>query len=168
MSEFAKPGAGLPEAERVFIKRVLVPSVRMLFSWNIALFLLKKEVKMIKKLVQKIDSSQAIKKVYIKRAFAIEDHSRCFSVNMVLEHLVIAGTAVQGIIQTLSQEKKFEPEIKIENVKPFANKQNQIDEFSHFYESYFQSMKSLPKSQSKATKRHPWFVEFNKGTSNNM
>lgn len=161
MSDFAKPGDGLPEIERIFIKRVLVPSVRTLFSWNIALFLVKQEVKTIQKLVQNINSSDATKQVSIKRTFAIEDHSRQFSVNMVLEHLVIAGSAVQKVIETLSQEKDFTPQIKIENVKPHQNKQNQLDEFNEFYNDYFDFIANLPKKQSNATKKHPWFVAFN-------
>jgi hypothetical protein len=161
MNNFAKPGDGLPKFERIFIKRVLVPSVRLLFSWNIALFLVKQEVKTIQKLVQNVNPSDVTKQVKIQRTFAIEDHSRTFSINMVLEHLVIAGSAVQKVIETLSREKEFTPEIKIENVKPRQNKQNQLDEFVEFYNDYFTFLANLPKKQSKATKAHPWFVAFN-------
>ena len=36
------PGAGLPNLEKLFIKNVLVPSVRILITWDIALFLLQR------------------------------------------------------------------------------------------------------------------------------
>lgn len=58
----------------------------------------------------------------INRTFAIEDNSRQFSVNEVLEHLVIAGTLMQNVICTLSKEREVEFDIKIENVKPKENK----------------------------------------------
>jgi hypothetical protein len=156
-----KPGAGLPEAERLSIKNILVPIVRILFTWNIALFLLKREVKIIKNLVDKLPSEKCIQKNIIERTFAIEDDTRQFSVNMVLEHLTIAGEALMVGIKTLSDEKEFQRKITIEGVKPYQNKLNQIDDFVKFYNSYFEFIENLPKKQSKMTKAHPWFVEFN-------
>ena len=43
-----KPGSGLPNIERLFIKNFFVPILRTFFTWNIALFLLKREVSIIK------------------------------------------------------------------------------------------------------------------------
>ena len=34
-----KPGSGLPNIERLFIKNFFVPILRTFFTWNIALFL---------------------------------------------------------------------------------------------------------------------------------
>ncbi len=159
--KFAKPGAGLPEVERLFIKIFLVPIVRVVMTWTIARLLVKREVNIIKKLLSNISTSQLQQKMSIDRTFAIEDNSRQFSVNEVLEHLVIAGTLVQKVIKTLSQEKKVNFDIKIENVKPKENKENQLDEFLTFYQKYDTFIKNLPKKQSKMTKAHPWFVNFN-------
>ena len=155
------PGAGLPNFERLFIKNILVPSVRIVFTWDIALFFLKREISIIKKLVSGVESSKLQYKVLIERTFAIEDDTRQFSINMVLEHLTIAGRAIKIVIDTLSQEKEFTTEIKIENVKPHENKINQLEEFLDFYNSYFDFISNLPRKQSKTKKRHPWFVEFN-------
>lgn len=155
------PGAGLPELERLLIRFILVPFVRVLFTWNIALYLLKREVSIINKLVSNLDKEECIKKVLIDRTFAIEDDTRQFSVNLVLEHLVIAGNAVQGAIKTLSDEQEITGEIKIEMVKPKDNKPEQINDFNKFYQNYFSFIEKLPKKQSKMKKKHPWFVEFN-------
>lgn len=158
---FEKAGGGLPEKERLFIRVFLVPLVRVLMNWTIARVLIKREVKIINNLVKNISTEKLQQKMAIDRTFAIEDNSRQFSINEVLEHLVIAGSLVRNVIETLSQEKDVEFDIKIEDVKPKENKQNQIKEFLEFYNKYDSFIKYLPKKQSKKTKAHPWFVRFN-------
>ena len=155
------PGAGLPNFEKLFIKNVLVPSVRILITWDIALFLLQRELKIIDKELKPIDKTLLTQKALIDRTFAIEDDTRQFSINMVLEHLEIAGNKVKDVIETLSLEKEFEEEIKIENVKPKQNVENQYESFKKFYEEYISFIKTLDKKQSKMKKKHPWFIEFN-------
>ena len=155
------PGAGLHEFERLSIRFILVPFVRVLFTWNIGLYLLKREVSIINKLLNNLDKEECIKKVLIDRTFAIEDDTRAFSVNLVLEHLTIAGSAITAVIKTLSNEQEFPGEIKIEAVKPKENKLEQINDFNKFYQNYFIFIENLPKKHSKMKKKHPWFVEFN-------
>ena len=161
MQRLQKPGSGLPHLEKNFIKYILVPSVRILFTWDIALLYLKREVRIIQRLMKKIPKPLHTKQVIIDRAFAIEDDSRRYSLNMVLEHLTIAGSGVLAIIKTLSEEKEFPRPITIEGVKPHQNKPNQLQEFLEFYESYFAYIKEHPKNYSKMTKSHPWFGAFN-------
>ncbi|RXJ66796.1 hypothetical protein CRV08_12070 [Halarcobacter ebronensis] len=159
--EFGKPGEGLPLKEKFGIKKILVPAVRVLLTWDITLFLLKREIRIIKNIVDKIDKQKCMQKVVIDRTFAIEDHSRQYSINMVLEHLCIAGKGIMIIIKTLSDEKEFPKDVTIEGVKPKENRINQIKEFMNFYKTYFEFIKNLPKRNSKMTKHHPWFESFN-------
>ncbi|XPV69112.1 MAG: hypothetical protein ACNI25_00695 [Halarcobacter sp.] len=154
-------GAGLPQFERLFIKRVLVPSVRIVCTWNIALFMIKREVKIIEELIENFDKDTLQKRVVIKRAFAIEDHSRDYSINMTLEHLRIAGTAVMAVIETLSNEKEFPKDITIEAVKPKDNGKDEAKKFFDFMKTYEEYIKNHKKNYSKKTKKHPWFVNFN-------
>lgn len=84
-----KPGSGLPNIERLFIKNFFVPILRTFFTWNIALFLLKREVSIIRKLTKELSQNELQKQIIINRTFAIEDDSRQFSISMVLEHLII-------------------------------------------------------------------------------
>lgn len=155
------PGSGLPDMERLFIKNILVPGIRTLCTWNMAVFLLQRELKIIKKLVNSINKEKLTQKVLIDRVFAIEDDTRQFSLNMVLEHLVIAGTLIKEVIETLSKEQEFKNDIKIENVKPNKNIQDEYEEFEKFYAGYIKFIKNHQKNQSKIKKRHPWFIEFN-------
>lgn len=154
-------GAGLPKIERLFIKNILVPSVRVLFTWNIALFMIKREVKIIEELIEGIDNELLQKRVEIKRIFAIEDHSRDYSINMTLEHLRIAGSAIMMVIDTLSNEKEFPKDIKIEAVKPKDNGKDEAKKFFSFMKTYEEYIKNHKKNYSKMTKKHPWFVNFN-------
>jgi hypothetical protein len=166
--KFEKVGAGLPEKERLFIRLFLVPIVRITMNWTISRLLIKREVKIIKKLLNNISNKQLQQKMSIERTFAIEDNSRQFSVNEVLEHLVIAGSLIKDVIETLSQEKEVCFDIKIENVKPKENKENQLEDFLKFYQNYNDFIIHLPKKQSKMTKAHPWFVKFNNFDWNNF
>ncbi len=159
--KFGKAGAGLPEMERLLIRTILVPAVRVLFTWDIARVLIKREVGIINKLVTNIPQDKLQQKMAIDRTFAIEDNSRQFSVNEVLEHLVIAGNVVKDVIDTLSKEQDVNFDMKIEDVKPKENKTNQLKEFLGFYQRYDDFIKHLPKKQSQKTKAHPWFVRFN-------
>jgi len=158
---FGKAGAGLPEIERLFIRIFLVPIVRITMNWTISRLLVKREVRIINNLLQNISKEKLQQKMSIERTFAIEDNSRQFSVNEVLEHLVIAGNLVKDVIGSLSQEKEVNFDIKIENVKPKENKENQLEIFLEFYQEYDKFIKDLSKNQSKMTKAHPWFVKFN-------
>lgn len=159
--ELGKPGEGLPTWELRLIKGVLIPLVRTFFTWQIGHRLFQCEVKKIAKLIRSVPKEEQQKQVIIDKTFAIEDHTRQFSVNMVAEHLTIAGRGVMGIIATISQERAFERPVTIEGVKPFENKADQSDEFEAFAKEYAAFFRSLPKRHSKTTSPHPWFVEFN-------
>lgn len=154
-------GAGLPKSERLFIKWILVPLVRLVLTWNLSLFFINREVKIIKKLLRNVKKEDLQKQVVIKRAFAIEDHSRDYSVNMCLEHLRITGSAIMLVINTLSKEEEFKKDITIEAVKPKDNSEKEHELFFDFMEKYNEFIKKHPKNYSKMTKRHPWFVNFN-------
>ncbi|WP_294960879.1 hypothetical protein [Sulfurimonas sp.] len=156
-----KPGAGLPNIERLFIKNILVPAVRIFFTWDIALYLLKREVRLISKLVSSVDKQSLQEQMIIDRVFAIEDDSRRYSVNMVLEHLNITGLGIMKVISTLSKEEEMKQDITIESVKAYENAQNSIISFTKFMKTYESFINKLPKKHSSMTKKHPWFVEFN-------
>lgn len=159
--ELQKPGAGLPNKERLFIKNILVPTARTLFTWNLALYILKREVKIISKLVDSTPKNLLQHKMIIDRTFAIEDDSRQFSINMVVEHLTITGNAIMLVINTLSKEKEFSRDVTVEGVKPFENKEDAIVDLLAFTDTYENFINSLDKKPSKQTKAHPWFIEFN-------
>lgn len=157
----AIPGGGLPKFERFYIKTLLIPTVKYAFTWDLALKLFDKEAKKIEKIVKQIKKEDLQKRVKIKRVFGIEDHSRDYSINMTLEHLVIVGTGLMGIIHTLSQEKRFDKEVIIQEVKPHANEADTLEAFLKLTEKYTAFIDALPKKKSLMRHQHPWFTEFN-------
>lgn len=156
-----KPGEGLPKAEFLLIRLVLVPMVRIFFTWHIAFWLFKRETRLIAALAKSVPQSQLQQMMEIDKTFAIEDHSRQFSLNMVIEHLTITGHGVMAVISSLSQEKEFERPLTIEGVKPFENKADSLSGFYTFVEEYTAFFTALEKKHSRMTKPHPWFSSFN-------
>jgi hypothetical protein len=159
--QLGKPGGGLPRSEFLLIRLLFIPIVRTLFTWQIAFWLFEREVRHIIKLADRVKSEEFQRQVIIDKTFAIEDHSRQFSVNMVLEHLCIVGRKITQVIAALSVEKEFEEVVAIEGVKPFENKPDALSDFAAFAGEYEEFYKTMPKKQSEMTKPHPWFMEFN-------
>jgi len=155
------PGSGLPNLERRIIKYLLVPMVRTFITWDLALWMLRREIGIIVKRVTALDEAERTRQVIIDRTFAIEDDSRRYSVNMVLEHLSIIGTAAVPLVEALSNEKPFPRELSIVGVKPHENRNGQLDTFLKVNEAYAAFIKTLPKKHSRTTKPHPWFFDFN-------
>lgn len=157
----ARPGAGLPPWQQRFIRVFLVPLVRILMTWRLAQLLFEREVRLIAALVRRCDRTRLQERVLIDRAFGIEEHSRDYSVNLVLEHLSIVGRGVQEIVATLSQERVYEAALSIEGVKPHANPAEALADFEAFAREYRVFFNTLRRRESLQTKPHPWFDAFN-------
>ncbi|OHD90530.1 hypothetical protein [Sulfuricurvum sp. RIFCSPLOWO2_12_FULL_43_24] len=156
-----KPGDGLPRGEFLVIRLLLIPMVRTFFTWHIAFWLFKREARIIISLLEKLSEEERLQQVVIDKTFAIEDHSRQFSLNMVIEHLCITGRKVTSVIAALTEEQEFSEIVTIAGVKPFANRSGTLDDFKAFIDEYQSFFTTLPKHHSKMTKAHPWFYSFN-------
>jgi len=152
------PGSGLPKFENLFIKTVLVPFGRLFLGWKSAKIWLEYELNSIEKMIINLDANELNRRVLIDRFLGIEDDTRDWSVALVIEHLEIVTTGVIQVIKTLSDEKPFDGAISIEAVKP-VNRSVTMKELRQFIKEY---ETFVPKSKnSKMTKAHPWFIEFN-------
>ena len=96
----------------------------------------------------------------IPRRFALEDSSRCWSVNMVVEHLVTVNLGTYEIVDQLNQEKSIPRELTTAKVKPFHN-QSYTKNLIVFEKAYCRMIKKNTNRASIATKEHPWFGVFN-------
>lgn len=157
----AKPGAGLPTTEHLFIKFILLPIVKRALNKDRALALFQKEQNRIKNLVVSCSQELLTKRIKIDRVFGIESHSCDYSVNMVLEHLINATQGSMMIIQALSNNKEVKREVTIEAVKPTKNSEDVLNDFLAFGQSYIDFISKLPNTKSKIRKKHPWFGELN-------
>jgi len=152
------PGSGLPKFENLFIKTVLVPLGRLFLGWKSARVWLNMELKSIEKMIDGLSDDELYKQVLIDHILGIEDDTRDWSAALVIEHLAIVSAGIIQVIKTLTEEQPFDGPIRIEAVKPGKNTVT-IDELKQIireYETFIPQNKN-----SKMTKSHPWFIEFN-------
>lgn len=152
------PGSGLPRYEQLFIKYALIPIAKYGLGWRSSRIWLDYEIAQIDKMVQDIDGDQLSRRVLIDHILGIEDDTRDWSISLVIEHLIIVSTGIIEVIKTLSEEKPVDMQIRIEDVKP----QNNIVTIENL-KSIIEEFKAhkLDNKNSKMTKAHPWFIEFN-------
>lgn len=160
------PGAGLPLSQKIAIKLWLGP------------FVSKRTApadcrRMFEGLSHKIaDRYRSIKpemrdvKVLVDPIPGLEDSSRNWSANELLEHLMIVNTAAETVILTLAAGRRMNATVDIAKLKPRGQKpEDPIKE----YEDYsFKLMERLDSELSKpgmnlhstTTLHHPWFGPF--------
>jgi len=153
------PGAGLPKMEQAFIKYLLVPFAKYALGWKSARIWLNHEMKIITKILASLTPEQYQQRILIDHHLGIEDDTRDWSAAMVIEHLIIVNTGIIEVIKTLGREEEVDGEIRIEDVKPHQGNCS-LSELQTLLDTYTRTY-TPPKRNSRATKAHPWFVEFN-------
>jgi len=103
------------------------------------------------------------KRVLVSKLFGLEDNSRYYSVAMVIKHLLIVGQALQVRIPILSRGKKLNRHIKIEDVKPYTEIEDDIvQQFEEFLSSYREILRqNIEDIHINNTSEHPWFGALN-------
>jgi len=158
-----RAGAGISKPKRLFATYVMFPLLDKTISWERAWDIYDSEGQKILKLASTLDNEALFKRVLVPKLFGLEDNSRYYSVAMVLRHLLSVGEALQKRIPPLSQGKRLDGHVAIEDVKPYT----QIDEtivtqFSDFLQSYRDQMENnLGDIHIDNTSEHPWFGAFN-------
>ena len=155
-----KPGAGIPWYEEKFIRYLVVPILPLVFNWESSLSFLQKQIQEIVMLIEDLDEESMQKQVLVSRLFALEDSSRFWSINMVVEHLVTVNRGTYEIVDLLNQEKTVERELGTEKVKPYHNT-NHTKNLIVFEKAYSRMIKKNKNRVSNMTKEHPWFGSFN-------
>jgi len=154
-----KAGKGLPKVEAIFLKYLCFPVLKMVINPNRALKMFEYEGQKILKLVKPMDKNELFQRVLIPKIFAIEDNSRFYSPAMVLWHLIYVGEAIQQGVVDLSQGKKIDFTVKIENFKPFVKiNENIVEQYELFLANYCQFIE-MNSADMKNTNchTHPWF-----------
>lgn len=159
-----KPGAGVPTSERLFYKYYVGPYIAARSdwdkNWNTFDSINRKTIA----LAETLTDEQLTSRILIPRLRGIEDSSRYWSVAMTLEHLVIVGTGLTGIIKSLGAN--IVPPIKVNtaSVKPKGEHEPQTDinDFRRFAGStrmVIEQATRLPVSRIHKLD-HPWFGPF--------
>lgn len=159
-----KPGAGLPFPDNLVVRYWIGPfqSRRADKEQNLRLF------KMVgARILREADGVPAEKrdvKVLVPKMRGIEDSSRYWSANDVLEHLLLTGEPMRQLIVDLAKGKTSDYEVKIENFKP-RGKYSGGDarpDFKKFVDETIAVLTPLDLSDEGPAHKHPWMGMFNK------
>ncbi len=115
--KLAPPGAGLPTLERWF-SSALLKGLSTFLSKDALTRWLRRETESALALAASLPESLASQPVLLPRVTGLEDSSRCWSANMVLQHLVIVDTGIRELAEALSDDTSFGRELRIAEVKP--------------------------------------------------
>jgi hypothetical protein len=158
-----KPGAGLPFFESLFVRYWVGPiqSRRNSKEQNLKLFRflggrVLKEAKL-------VPADKRDVKVLVPRMKGVEDSSRHWCANEVLEHLMITGKPMRALIETLAAGGTSDYAVNIANFKPqgaYAGRDAAPD-FAAFVEETAAALEKLPIADAGPVHLHPWLGRIN-------
>lgn len=115
--ELAPAGTGLPTIER-HLARILLLGMRALLSKATLNRWLEYETRRAIALAARLPPRLARQRVLLPRLTGLEDDSRYWSVNMVLQHLFIVTGGIRQVSEVLAGNGVFARAVRIAEVKP--------------------------------------------------
>ena len=154
-----KAGGGLSKGRAYFLRHIGFPFVNAVISWDRALSIFESEGKKMILLAQSVPNEKLNERVLVLPLFGLEDNSRYYSVAMVLKHVLTVGHALQNRVPLLSQGKKLDKEVKIEDYKPYEEIGVDIIEKYEVFLNTFRNTMELEVEDIYLDNRHehPWF-----------
>ncbi len=159
-----KPGAGLPFHEWFIAKYMIFPQRFRTIDNAQAIANFADETKKVLQIVSQLSESELCEKRLIKRLRGLEDNSRYWSCAMAIEHMIIAGTAVRGVLLSLSSGQADLPEAKIANMKPDPQikADGLLERFEQMTEKFVRTAENAKiDAYPNVTFKHPWFGPLN-------
>jgi len=162
IKDLGEAGGGLSSGRAFLLRYLGFPLLNSIVSWERALDIFEKEGEKVLSLARSMEKSKLFERVLVPKLFGLEDNSRYYSVAMVLEHLLVVGTALQNRIPSLSQGKKLDKEIKIEDYKPYMEIDNTIiDQYEIFLHGFRKEVEdNIDNIYLENRHEHPWFGEL--------
>jgi hypothetical protein len=158
-----KPGAGLPFLEGLYVRWWVGPvqSRRNDKAQNIRLFSLLGN--RVLKEAGAVPAEKRDVKVLVPRLPGVEDSSRHWSANEVLEHLLITGAGMRRVITALAARETLDYVVRVEEFKPAGKYRggDAREDFRAFLKETEALLESLPIADAGPTHRHPWLGRFN-------
>ena len=161
-ASLARPGAGLPKFGSFVLRRVVFPACCRVTSWEKAAAVFEAEGEKLIALARPLPSDLLQKRVLIKPLWGIEDSSRSWSAEMVLEHLIEVGTRTAIRIVELSHGEEPTLEADTAGVEPTGDQGfSVLEDFIAFLDDYTQTLsEDVGDRRSKLTHPHPWFGQL--------
>jgi len=158
-----KAGNGISSYKRIAAKYIIFPLLNRSVSWEKAWDIYDQEGGKIIAMTSQLNKERLFQRVLVPKLFGLEDNSRYYSVAMVIEHLLMVGQALQTRIPILSQGKTLSGDVKIEDVKPYTEIDDDIiKQFEAFLTTYREKLENnIEDIHIDNTSEHPWFGAFN-------
>ena len=160
------PGAGLPVAQRLFARWLAGPIFSKIVPLDQARADYARHTATLLSIASGISIEQQKQAVLIQPIGGLEDSSRNWSIQGVLEHLLTVSHAVEGVILTLAREVVPPGAADPGKVKPKGGDRDWLGDFSTYAPGLLVRIDEQIKSggltlNSKSTFVHPWFGPFN-------
>ncbi|EIC21901.1 DinB family protein [Thiorhodovibrio frisius] len=161
MSETPKPskvpGQGIPGLERRFIAASIRLTARF-YSKDRITAMFREEAHQAIELAARLSLEDGQRPVAISRFFGVEADSCDWSVFMVLEHLVIANTAITALLPRLFSRRDPCVDFPLEDLKPLPTAgPEQIESLATLRERYTEVVDKLGNLHAGSRCPHPWF-----------
>lgn len=145
------------------MRNLMVPFSSATTSWQKANALYQAEGERVLALTRNLDDTTLQRQVLIKRFPGIEDSSRFWSPAMTVEHLVIVGMGIVGILNSLRAGKAVTKATRIQDVKPSPETGRKILET--FEKILVRQADACARpaqgGELQLTHDHPWFGPMN-------
>ena len=156
------PGAGIPFLHRIILSTFVVPLISKRTPPEQSR---RNYEKLVQKLIEKISAVPAElrnQKVLVKPMRGLEDSSRYWSLNGVMEHLIIVSQGIEGGILSLASGKVPDRKADTAAVKPKHPDRDYLEEFRTYAPTLMQRIdEQLNKPgmnfDSPLKFSHPWF-----------
>lgn len=152
------PGAGLDPIQWALAKFVFFPCLVRKRPWSKAIDYFEQETEAIMREFEGIDELIATTKVLVPKMVGIEDSSRYWSATMTVEHLVISGTGMLGVIESLASGTVPARKASIAAVKPKGATPPPVvlEQFQNMSHNFVATTRKIePNGQLRYL--HPWF-----------
>ena len=158
----APPGAGLPLTQRFFIRVWVGPVVSKITSPTQSRKTYESLTNKLIEIVSKIPLESRKIKVLVDPILGLEDSSRYWSINGVLEHILIVSKSIESIIFSLSSGKVPDGMADVAKAKPKQIDTAIISDFCNYAPDLMKRIDDklcLPGLNFRSPEkfRHPWF-----------
>lgn len=157
-----KPGAGLPLAQMIAIRAWFGPFVSRLTPLVECRATYERVIGKLLEKVSAIPAAERGTRVLVDPINGLEDSSRYWSLNEVLEHLLIVTRGTENVILSLSAGKIPPGVADTAKVKPRGANQDTLEEFRAYAPGALARIDDAVKApgmnlESPLRFRHPWF-----------
>lgn len=164
MVKLAPPGAGIPFYQKIVLRLYVKPFVASKSNWSENEKAFHSLYQKIYQMAESTPPELRQRKILVNPIRGLEDSSRYWCMDETLEHLVIVGTGIQGLVQLLSHRKT--PGVKVDTaaVKPKGalSSEQALGEFALFQKNCVNLINSTKGTDLRVTKwDHPWFGAMN-------